>query len=76
MIVRWNIGLNQARSQKLAMGGGAVLGIWGLSPQPPKTDGGLGAKPPGLEAKAEPSVFEKFAFFLQKFHFRPILIKK
>ena len=35
----------QARSQKFAMGG-AVLGVWGRSPQPPEANGGLGAKPP------------------------------
>ena len=28
---------------------GAVLGVWGRSPQPPKT-GGLGAKPPDAES--------------------------
>ena len=34
--------------------GGAVLGVWGRSPQPPEANGGLGAKPPtagGLGAK-------------------------
>ena len=35
---------NQARSQKFAMGG-AVLGVWGRSPQPLEP-GGLGAEPP------------------------------
>ena len=25
---------------------GAVLGVWGQSPQPPEANGGLGAKPP------------------------------
>ena len=67
----------QARSQKFAMGG-AVLGVWGRSPQPPEANGGLGAKPPaaggwGFGGKA-PSrrrhggvlALENFAFFLQK----------
>ena len=72
---------NQARSQKFAMGG-AVLGVWGRSPQPPEANGGLGAKPPaaggwGFGGKApsrrrhgglgaEPPALENFAFFLQK----------
>ena len=71
----------QARSQKFAMGG-AVLGVWGRSPQPPEANGGLGAKPPaaggwGFGGKApsrrrhgglgaEPPALENFAFFLQK----------
>ena len=54
------IGQNQARSQKIAMGGllggsggGAPsrrrpMGVWGLSPQLPEA-GGLGAEPPALE---------------------------
>ena len=73
--------LNQARSQKFAMGG-AVLGVWGRSPQPPEANGGLGAKPPaaggwGFGGKApsrrrhggvgaEPPALKNFAFFLQK----------
>ena len=73
--------VTQARSQKLAMGG-AVLGVWGRSPQPPEANGGLGAKPPaaggwGFGGKApshrrhggvgaEPPALENFAFFLQK----------
>ena len=36
--------LEQVRSQKSAMG--AVLGVWGRSPHPPKANGGLGAKLP------------------------------
>ena len=36
--------LHQARSQKFAMGWGAVLGS-GKSPQPLEANGGLGAKP-------------------------------
>ena len=71
----------QARSQKFAMGG-AVLGVWGRSPQPPEANGGLGASPPaaggwGFGGKApsrrrhggvgaEPPALENFAFFLQK----------
>ena len=43
----------QARSQKLAMGLGAVLEVWGQSSQPPEARG-LGAEPPALE---------NFAFF-------------
>ena len=62
--------------------GGAVLGVWGRSPQPPEANGGLGAKPPaaggwGFGGKApsrrrhgglgaEPPVFENFAFFFAK----------
>ena len=58
---------------------GAVLGVWGWSPQLPEANGGLGAKPPaagswgsGNEAPsrrrhgglgAEPSALENFAFF-------------
>ena len=34
--------------------GGAVLGVWGQSPQPPEANGDLGARPPALE---------NFAFF-------------
>ena len=29
--------------------GGAVLGVWGRSPQPPEANGSLGAKPPAAE---------------------------
>ena len=36
--------MRQARSQKFEIGG-AVLGVWGRSPQPPEANGGLGAKP-------------------------------
>ena len=58
------------------------LGGWGQSPQPPETNGGLGAKPPaaggwGFGGKApsrrrhggvgaEPPALKNFAFFLQK----------
>ena len=58
---------------------GAVLGVWGRSPQPPEANGGLGAKPPaaggwGFGGKApnrrrhgglgaEPPALENFAFF-------------
>ena len=68
----------QARSQKFAMGG-AVLGVWGRSPQPPEANGGLGASSPaaggwGFGGKApsrrrhgglgaEPPALENFAFF-------------
>ena len=45
MLVAKIIGYIQARSQKFAMGG-AVLGVWGRSPQPPEANWGLGAKPP------------------------------
>ena len=71
----------QARSQKFAMGG-AVVGVWGRSPQPPEANGGLGAKPPaagdlGFEGKApsrrrhggleaEPPALENLAFFFAK----------
>ena len=70
--------LKQARSQKFVMGG-AVWGVWGQSPQPPETNGGLGAKLPaaggwGFGGKApsrrrhgglgaEPPALENFAFF-------------
>ena len=72
---------DQARSQKFAMGG-ADLGVWGRSPQPPEANGGLGAKPPaagnwGFGGKApsrrrhggvgaKPPALKNFAFFLQK----------
>ena len=68
----------QGRSQKCAMGG-AVLGVWGRSPQPPEANGGLGAKPPAAESwgfggkapsrrrhgglGAKPRALENFAFF-------------
>ena len=68
----------QARSQKFAMGG-AVLGVWGRSPQPLEANGGLGAKPPAAEGwgfggiapsrrrhgglGAMPPALENFAFF-------------
>ena len=73
--------INQARSQKFAMGG-AVWGVWGWSLQPPQANAGLGAKPPaaggwGFGGKAPslrrhgglgapPPALENFAFFLQK----------
>ena len=38
----------QARRQEFAMGGGAVLGVWGQSPQLPEARG-LEAKPPALK---------------------------
>ena len=44
-----------AHSQKFAIAG-AVLGIWGQSPQLPEAIGGLGAEPPALE---------NFAFFFK-----------
>ena len=71
----------QARRKKFAMRG-AVLGVWGRSPQPPEANGGLGAKPSaaggwGFGGKApsrwrhgglgaEPPALKFFAFFLQK----------
>ena len=61
---------------------GAVLGVWGRSPQPPEANGGLGAKPAaaggcGSGGKtpsrrrhrgvgAEPPALEIFAFFFAK----------
>ena len=45
----------EARSQKFAIEG-AVVGVWGQSPQPPEAIGGLGAEPPALK---------NFAFFLK-----------
>ena len=58
---------------------GAVLGVWGQSPQPPETNGGLGAKPSAAEGwgfgdkapsgrrhgglGAEPPALENFAIF-------------
>ena len=65
----------QARSQKFAMGKGAVWGAW----EPPEANGGVGAKPPGpggwgVGGKApsrwrqgglgvEPPALENFDFF-------------
>ena len=42
----------QVSSQKSAMGG-AVLGFWGRSPQPPEANGGLGAKLPAAGGLGE-----------------------
>ena len=80
--------LEQVRSQKSAMG--AVLGVWGRSPHPPKANGGLGAKLPaagglwgkppaagGTEVMGRSPSARKFCIFLQKqLHFRAVLIKK
>ena len=67
--VQWlyRSGCYQAHSQKFAMGG-FVWGVFGLSPQPPKTDGGLGVKPPAAEGQGwglgtKPSALKNFAFF-------------
>ena len=55
----------QARSQKFAMEG-AVLGVWGQSPQPKEARGFGGGAPSA----------RKFCIFLQiKLNFRAILIK-
>ena len=73
--------LEQARSQKFAMGGlfwgsggGAPsrrrpMGVWGRSPQPPEA-GGLGAKPPAAGGTGvwgrSPQRSKILHFFLQK----------
>ena len=46
----------QARSQKFAMRG-AILGVWGFCPQPPKAQGSGGRAPSA----------QKFCIFLQKY---------
>jgi len=45
---------NRRVARNLSWGGGAVAGVWGWSPHPPKANGGLVAKLPeagGLGAK-------------------------
>ena len=48
---------------------GAVLGVWGRSPQAPEAIGGLGAKAPSRRRYgglgAEPPALENFAFFFK-----------
>ena len=45
---------------------GAVLGVWGCSPQPPEAQGSRGRAPASAQ---------KFCIFLQEITFRAILIK-
>ena len=74
-----NVTSTSRRVARNSQWGGAILGVWGRSPQPPEANGGLGAKPPatggwGFGGKApsrrrhgglgaEPPALENFAFF-------------
>ena len=72
-----------ARSQKFAMGG-AVLGVWGRSSQPPEANGGLGAKqrakPPAAGGTGawgrSPSARKFWAFFAKITKFQGYFDKK
>jgi len=58
----------------MSVSGSINEGVWGLRPQPPKANEGLGAKPPGAAAILQPFFLKKYVFlgiFWPKFLLKP-----